>query len=238
MTLKCYIIDDQWPCIRLLRNYIERTAGLELAGTATGAETVIREIESGHFRADLTFLDIEMPGTTGLELAQYLLGKTRIIFTTGHREYGPEAFEMKAMDYLLKPISYERFLKSVDNLVKHSGTGAPAILPDIKKAFTFIPGDGKMNWVKIQHDEIIYLRSASNYIKFIFPDASRLSYMSMDRALSLLPADHFIRVHKSYAVNLNKVKNIEASFLHMITGETIPIGRNYKDLLMRSITNK
>lgn len=237
MSIQCYIIDDQLSCIRLLRNYIERTAGLQLAGTATSAETVIRDIEAGRFRADLTFLDIEMPGTTGLELAQYLLGKTRIIFTTGHREYGPEAFDIKAVDYLLKPVSYERFLKAADSQDNRSGCAPPG-LSDTKQGFTFIPGDGKSNWVKIRHDEIIYLRSASNYIKFMFPDTSKLSYMSMDRALSLLPADHFIRVHKSYAVNLDKVKNIETSSLHMITGETIPIGRNYKEVLIRRITNR
>lgn len=230
MNMNCYIVDDQWSCIRLLENYIGRTEGLTLVGTANSADKAYTELVSDRMKVDIVFLDIAMPGTDGLELAHLIMDRARLVFTTGFRDYGPEAFALRALDYLLKPVSYERFLKCID-------VAREALVPFGKANtdFTFIPGDGRKNWARIQNDNVLFLKSESNYVRFVFPEGSRLSYMSMEKALAILPSDLFVRVHKSYSVNLSKVKHIEATSLTMINGEIIPIGRNYKDKLNRRI---
>ncbi len=235
MNLNCYIVDDQWSCIRLLENYIERTGELTLAGTANNAEAAYADLVSGRLRADVAFVDIAMPGTDGLELAHLIMDRTKLVFTTGFRDYGPEAFALRALDYLLKPVTYERFLKSID-VVREALLSDSKALIKTATDFTFIPGDGRKNWARIQNDEVLFLKSESNYVRFVFPEGSRLSYMSMEKALAMLPGELFVRVHKSYAVNLSKVKHIEATSLTMVNGKIIPIGRSFKEKLNRRIT--
>lgn len=233
--MRCYIIDDQSSAIRMMKGYVSRTSRLELVGSATSSEQALKDIILGQEPVDLTFMDIDMPGINGLELARMIGGKSMVVFTTAHRSYGPEAFELKALDYLLKPVTYPRFLQSVETALallaqKQDTDGV------YHKPYTFVPGDGRRTWVKIMNVDILYLKADSNYVHIIMGTGTRLSYMSMEQAMSLLPGELFFRVHRSYIINLDKVQKIDASSLKMVNGDMIPIGRTYKQDFTRRIS--
>ena len=233
--MTCYIVDDQPASIRALKNLIERTEGLSLAGTATKPDTVLQDMLLGKVQADLTFMDIDMPGMSGLELARMLDGRTDIIFTTAHRQYGPEAFDLRALDYLVKPIAYERFLKAIETAMGMAATrkevGLQASVP-----YIFVPGDGRQSWIKLMIGDILYIKAESNYVRITTAGGNKLSYMSMEQTVKLLSAHGFARVHKSYIVNLAAVKAVEATSLLLGDGTLIPISRGFKDGLMKRIT--
>jgi two-component system LytT family response regulator len=233
--MKCYIVDDLRASIRTIKQLIERTDGLVLVGSAINAETALKELLLGSIVADITFMDIDMPGMSGIELAALLKEKTNIIFTTAHRHYGPEAFELNAIDYLVKPVSYERFLKAIDHAtsilaVNNRSEETPAM------PFVFVPGDGRKNFIKLDHQDVIYIKAESNYVQIVLKNGIKLSYMSMEQVLQTFPKNYFVRVHKSFIINLAEVHEIEATVLTMNNKHSVPIGRNYKDVLIKAIS--
>lgn len=230
MNINCYIVEDQEDILKLLEEYVRMTEGLVLVGKATDAHRAAEDLLTGGIHADLTFMDIRMPGISGIELAGMVNARTEIIFTTGHREYGPEAFEYHVLDYMVKPISYERFIKGVEK--------ARIVLRNRKHdhpPYIFVPGDGKSTWTKIMYDDIIYIRADSNYMHFVTDQRSLMSYITMEQALKELPEAMFARVHKSFIVNMNRVAQVDVYTVYMDCGKEIPIGRNFKEELMRRI---
>lgn len=236
MTITCYIVDDYPPSLDLLETYIEMTPGLELAARETDPKRAAKQLLEGSVKADLTFLDIEMPGLGGMELARMVKHLTEIIFTTGHRDYAPEAFEVDALDFLLKPVHYDRFMKGVEKaaeIIAKRTSAKPNAHP-----YIFIPGDGKGSWVKAMYDEIIYIKADSNYLQFVMLDErTRMSYLTIEKVTGLLPPERFCRVHKSFVVNIGMIDEVDTTHVHMTDGSKVPLGRTYKKALMEYINN-
>ncbi|MDO3641251.1 LytTR family DNA-binding domain-containing protein [Mucilaginibacter sp. L3T2-6] len=228
LNITCYIADDESHAIKTLERYAEKTADLELAGTATDAAVALEAIM--RLRPAVAFLDIGMPGIDGLQLAGLLGGPTKIVFVTGRREFGPEAFALSALDYLLKPVSYERFLQCVARL------RTPAEQPGTASSFFFVKTGAKGRLEKICIPEIIYISAALNYVEIHFKERTVLTYLSFSDLLEKLPADQFLRIHKSYIVNLESVSVLEYGQLVLYSGITLPIGRVFRDTLQKTLS--
>lgn len=226
MTISTFIIDDEPHAIDVLKKYIGMTPGLQLRGSALDPLQALREITSLS-PPDLTFVDVDMPVLTGIELAGLINRYTRVVFTTSYREYGVEAFEKNALDYLLKPFSYERFLGCIQKF-RELQTGRQQTDPNERSAL-FISGGTKGKLIKVLPDELIHAEGAQNFVRLHFATESLLVYLTLQEVLEKLPGNHFARIHKSHIVNVLKIKSVEGGQVRMENQAVIPIGRTYQD---------
>ena len=240
MILKCAIIDDEPLAISLLESYVNKTPFLELAGkynSALSKEPV-----------DLLFLDIQMPELNGMEFSRILKTDTRIIFTTAFSQYALDSYKVNALDYLLKPISYADFLKSANKalqwyelLREGASTGgsrtAPsqAVSPSVESIF--IKTEYKL--VQVELRKILYIEGLKDYVKIFVEGEAHpiLSLMSMKSLEDMLPANRFIRVHRSFIVQPEKIKVIERNRI-VFGKEYIPISDNYKQKFMEFLAKR
>ena len=169
------------------------------------------------------FLDIKMPGINGLDFFRSLKNPPAVIFTTAFASHAVEGFELDAVDYLLKPITFERFQKSINKFLK-----IQTIEQQQSRNYCYFKISGRL--VKILHADILYAHSVKDYIQLCTPDKNYLTHMTMKYLCDLLPADTFIRVHRSYLVNKNHINTVETSAIK-IGGDAIPVGNNYKSNL-------
>jgi len=225
MNLACYIVDDERPAIDILTEYISMTPGLTLCGSSPDPLHALNEINL--VRPDLVFLDIDMPKINGLEFAGLVNTFTTIVFTTSYRDYAPEAFEKEAAGYLLKPIPYERFLSCVQRIRKNTGLGISA--RQSKKASFFVKSGERGNLVKINIPAISYIASSLNYVDIHLDGHKVLAYMAITEILEELPADTFIRIHKSYVVNLDHVQAVAYSHVKLRDQTLLPVGRAFRN---------
>lgn len=224
--MRCCIIDNEDHALDVIRKYILKTPELELAGAELNPLQALNKITNGEIVTDITFLDIDMPQLSGIELAELIQPYTRIIFTTAFGEYAVNAFDKDAIDYLLKPVSYQRFLKAISR-AKEKIKPNPNAIKNERDHF-FIQSEGKGKLIRINHQEITYIESAQNYIRIHLPDHIYLTYFTMAEMEETLPADKFKRIHKSYIVNLDKITSIEAGMLHLADGSAVALGQSYR----------
>ncbi|MDB5209586.1 MAG: response regulator [Sediminibacterium sp.] len=222
MQLKCIAIDDEPLALELIKQYIERVPELQLVQTFDDA------ITGGEFlRAntiDLLFIDINMPDITGIELVRSLKDKPATIFTTAYKKFAFEGFELEAVDYLLKPISFERFLKAARRVIDFHAVKYPA------KAATdehfFVRSEYRM--VKIEMNEIDYIEGLEDYIKIHLTNVKPvLTLMTLKAVLEKLPEEKFQRIHRSYIVPVNKVQSILNRKLTLANGAELPVSDSY-----------
>jgi DNA-binding LytR/AlgR family response regulator len=223
MILKCLIVDDEPLAHQLLENYIGKLSFLEKIGNAYNAVEALSIIRSQN--PDLVFLDINMPELSGLEMIKTLNIKPKIILTTAYSNHAIDAFDLGVNDYLLKPISFERFLKSV-NRVYDMFSGMTQLLEPKTKSNTIYIKDGNQN-IKLHFENILYLMAFGNFVKIFTENKTYLSSHTMKNMEQVLPENQFIRVHKSYIVNKAKIDKTEGNLVY-ISQEKIPIGNNYK----------
>ena len=225
---KCYIIDDESHAIDTLVKYAKDSGMLEVVGTSQRPMEAVNYINE-HRDIDITFLDIDMPDISGLDVADLIYNNTAIIFTTGHGGYAVEGFNKNISDFLLKPISFVRFVKSLNKVIeslKKSNTKSD-------KYFFVNPGTkGKV--LKINFDDVEYIEGLNNYIVIHTPTDKHVIYLTMKEMEAGLPADIFIRVHKSHIVNINKVTQIEGNKV-IIDKKIVPVGSSFKDILAQKI---
>jgi len=227
MKLKTIAIDDEPLALRLVSEYIEKTPFLELAGSFDNPLDAIDFLSSQS--VDLIFVDIQMPDLTGIEFARSLENAPKIIFTTAYEKYALEGFKLNAIDYLLKPFSYEEFLRAAQKARKQSELEAN-VMPSIEanSQFLFLKSEYKIR--RINFNDILYIEGLKDYIKVYTTgeDKPVLSLNSIKALEQKLPEDQFMRVHRSFIVNLNKIDTIERS--RIIFGKTyIPVSDQYKD---------
>ncbi|ANQ50358.2 response regulator transcription factor [Flammeovirga sp. MY04] len=222
-SLKCLIVDDEEVSRMVVRDFVKRSEGLELAGEFDNA---VSAYEALHTTAiDIIFLDIEMPQMTGIELVQSLEKLPQVILITGRRDFGAEAFEFNLTDYLIKPITYPRFLKAVEK-AKHSIENGDQKLVETSSDNTlFVKADNKI--IKLSLCDIYFVEALSDYMLINTSDKKYIVHSTM-KALEKKFPDNFIRVHRSYIVNLEKVDTIEDMQIVMPQKE-IPIGNSYKN---------
>ncbi|MBW4362168.1 LytR/AlgR family response regulator transcription factor [Flavobacterium taihuense] len=223
MKIKCVLIDDEPLAIKVLLNYFDNFSEFEIIGTFNNSLEGLEFINSNS--VDAVFLDINMPLMTGFELISLLENKTRIVITTAFREFAAESYDLEVLDYLVKPIPLPRFIKCIHKIeAEHNLKNNIKIENHRIEPHLFIKVDKKM--VKINIDEILFVEGMKEYIKVVTSEKTYITHKSLTSLTEELPADRFMRIHKSYTIALNKVKSIEGNRIQILS-YTIPIGRNY-----------
>ncbi|MFY0688279.1 MAG: response regulator transcription factor [Cyclobacteriaceae bacterium] len=230
--LSCLVVDDEPLARKLLKDYISKVEGLELIGSCSNAIETFSFLQQ--HQVDLLFLDIHMPQITGIDLLKSLRNKSKVIFTTAYREYALEAFELDVLDYLLKPITFERFLKGISKTYQL----ADAVVEERKATAPspYIYFKEKNEMIKVELANIISIESVKDYVKVHTLQGEIISRQKISYLEERLPADQFIRVHRSYIVAFKHVASYNAN--EVSCGDLIiPLGRKYKkdsiDALMK-----
>ncbi|MCC9167678.1 LytR/AlgR family response regulator transcription factor [Pontibacter harenae] len=236
MKLKCLIIDDEPLALDVLETFIGRLDNLELVGRCNSAIEAYNYLQNQ--KIDLLFLDIQMPKLTGIEFLKSLPNPPKTVLTTAYRDYALEGFEVNAIDYLLKPIAFERFMKAVAK-VSAVEPQAAATLPvvaapvadaNFNEAFIYLKAEKKM--VKVKLAEILYIESLKDYIRVKTESKEVISYQKISFLEEKLPHDKFLRIHRSFIVALDKVQAFSATAVELGKIE-IPIGRFYKNEVLQ-----
>lgn len=233
-VLKCLIVDDEPPAIRLIEKYLSRVPFLELISSTTNALTALSLIEEGGI--DLVFMDIQMPDLTGLQLSKLVKGKTKIIFTTAYPQFAIQSYEVDAVDYLLKPFEFERFYEAVLK-VKNSFKAEVKEVPKEVDDFIFVKTDGKNNFDKVNVNEICYIEGLKNYVAIHLKDRQVITNNTLKSIEDFLPTSDFVKTHKSFIVSLRHITKTD-SLSVFIKGKSIPIGDTYKKELFEIIQQK
>lgn len=225
MKSKCLIVDDEPLARKLLQGYIAKIESLELVRECSSA------IEAGNFiraaKIDLLFLDIQMPELNGMQFISTLKNPPSIIITTAYRDFAPEAFDINAVDYLLKPISFERFAKSVNRFFDKQAELAAidTTLPVSPSAFIYLKADRKNHRVMLS--DIRYIESLDDYVKVHLIDSTVITRESITSLESALPSQSFVRIHRSFIVNTVFIHAISAEAVE-VDGKYLPFGRTFK----------
>lgn len=249
MKLSCIVIDDEPLAVELMEGYVRKTPFLELSGSygsGTSAFAALRE-----HPADLLFCDIQMPGLNGMELSRMLPEDTRVIFTTAFSQYAIEGFRVQAVDYLLKPISYNDFLTAADKALRWfelkrradraeaapQGVGLPdnPRLPDETPQSLFVKTEYRLQQIPLER--ILYIEGLKDYVKIHIEGEAHpvVSLLSLKTLEEQLPTERFIRVHRSYIVQPSKIRTIERNRI-LFGSERIPISENYRQAFYDFLT--
>ena len=224
MEMRCIIIDDEPFALDLIRSYVLKTPFLELTNSFTNPFKALSYLQANS--VDLAFLDINMPELTGLQLVKSLSHQPKIIFTTAYPEFGAESYEFNAIDYLLKPIKYERFLKAVNKAKDLTQEKVSDSIPDS----VFLKSGTQINQVPIK--TIKYIEGAGNYMTFYTETKKIMALMNMKEVSELLPSNEFVRIHKSYIVSLVHIDIIEKHRV-IIDKTPVPIGVSYREEFLK-----
>jgi DNA-binding LytR/AlgR family response regulator len=231
-NLRCLIIDDEPLAIDVIENYLQRLNISSISRSENPVEA-FKLISNQTF--DLVFLDIEMPMLTGLELLKSIKEPPGIIITTAYRDYAVEGFEFEVLDYLIKPIPFPRFMKAMERAMK-TNRSAPQpseyFTPSFENESIFLKVDRK--FVKVLIKDILYIESLKDYIRVKTSSDSFVSYQSLTSITEKLPAEKFIRVHRSFTIAVDKVTVIQGSYLE-IGGKLIPISREHRQEVLSRI---
>ena len=229
--IHCLIIDDEPPAREILKQHIAGVEALELAGTCSNAVEAVSFLKE--HPVDLLLLDIQMPQLLGTNFIRTLKNPPKVIFTTAYRKYAVEGFELDAVDYLLKPISFERFLKAVNKVLQLNIGSAQAMPTSATKekqngesnSFLYFRAERKM--VKVFFRDILYVEGLKDYIRIVTENKTIVTKYVLSTLEEMLPANEFLRIHKSYIVAIYKIDSYNADTIHIAKHE-LPIGRLYK----------
>ena len=236
-TLNCIIIDDEPIARNILLEYIKRDERLNLVASYANASDALKEIHLKKPR--LMFLDIKMPKISGFEMLRSMTQPPYVIFTTAYREFAIEGFDLNAVDYLLKPFSFERFLQAVNKAYVLFSAESTDLSQVPSPALTaagediFVKSDGKL--VRIDIHNIYYIEALKEYVRIFTPDGNWVVYQTMQHMEEALPKDLFFRIHRSFIIGLKHIKSIEGNCV-LINGTQLPISRYSKDEFIDKIS--
>lgn len=234
----CYIIDDESHAISNLQDYIEKTPGLGLMGYNQNPLEALAGFQENDTYPDITFLDIDMPQISGIELSPMLKGKTTVVFTTAFPNFAIDAFDLDVSDFLLKPFSYERFLKCI-NKIKPAQQRKPAPPPEQSEGYFYIQTEGKGKMIKLFYKDLLYIESQKNYLSIITVDKKLLTYLTLSEIEEKLSTQTFLRIHKSYIINSEKISHVEGNEIFLTdVKQSFPIGASYKDTFFNYMKEK
>jgi DNA-binding LytR/AlgR family response regulator len=232
--IKCIIIEDERLAQDVIKSHLQRSGRFNLLGTYRNAPEAKEALEKEP--VDLIFLDIQLPGMTGLNFLRSLHNPPLVVFTTSYPEYALESYEFNVIDYLLKPISYERFSRTIDKIIDgkifkagHTGTRSE------NRDHIFIRSEGK--FFRISFSDILYVEGMKDYLKIHTPEHVIITHQTMVDMENILPAEHFFRIHKSYIISIKRIKTVFGNSVDMGKVQ-LPIGLNYKERIMRFVTGK
>ncbi|WP_202701937.1 LytTR family DNA-binding domain-containing protein [Flavobacterium sp. UGB4466] len=230
MKLKCIIVDDEPPATRILENYIGKVSFLEKTAVFNDALKALEFLNT--HSVDVIFLDIQMPQLTGLQLSRIISREIKVIFTTAYPDFALEGFELNAVDYLLKPIAFERFYQAVSKLNGDSKT--EVVSNNHSAEFIFIKTDGKNKFIKLFLEEILYVESLQNYVCIHTSNQQIITHSSLKNVVESLPENGFVQIHKSYVVALKHIESTD-NFSVFTNGKELPIGATFKDAFFEKI---
>lgn len=226
--MKAVIIDDEPLALSVMENLLKAYPEIELVGKFSSTNGLADQLEQ--LNPDVVFCDIQMPGETGLEFIkrQYPMPYA-VIFTTAYPDYAAEAFEFEALDYLVKPISPDRFQKAIKRLEEYMELRQAANeMAETEDDYVYVKVDGEFK--KIFYKDIYYVEAFADYVKiWISPEKRVVTLQTMRNMEAGLPSDRFTRVHRSYIIAIDKIKSIQNTMVHLDGGIDVPIGKNYKD---------
>ncbi|QCR22335.1 LytTR family DNA-binding domain-containing protein [Pontibacter sp. SGAir0037] len=235
--MKCFVVDDEAHALQVLARYIEKTPGLELTGVQENPLEALRLITEGIATPDITFIDVDMPQLSGVELAALLNSYTTVVFTTAYSDYAYQAYEKNAVDYLLKPITYERFLKAVGKVRDMFAGRQPVHAEPAGKAdYFFVKSEVKGKIVRVDIDEIEFVEAWQNYIKIHTGSGTLTTYLTMKEVEEHLPMHRFSRIHKSFIVHNDKVRALEGNQVILSNKKVLSLGASYRADFLEAIT--
>ncbi len=223
--IKCLIVDDESLAREAIKVYIEKMPELEIVDECENALQAMTCLRNK--TVDLIFLDIEMPEINGISFLQHLQTIPGVIFTTAYREYAVDAFDLDAIDYLLKPISFERFVAAIDRFYKRTGETSSAQPASLKETAGYLNVKADRKTYKVDISKILYVESLKDYVKIVTPDESIVTHDSLYNLEASLEPRGFIRIHRSFLVAPDKIKSFDAETVFLENKE-LPISRTYK----------
>jgi DNA-binding LytR/AlgR family response regulator len=227
--IRCVIVDDEPLAVTLLVQYVERTPGLVVVFKTTHVLEALQVVEKGE--ADLVFLDIHMPELSGIQFMKIIGNRCKVILTTAYSDYALEGYEHDVVDYLLKPFSFDRYMMAVIKARERLEQKQPAVTKEVVDHI-FIRADYRIQ--KINLDAIFYIEALRDYIAFHTPGGKILSLESMKKMEATLPPAIFIRIHKSYIINRNKIEFLDRGKV-IVNGQYLPVGETYREKFMAQI---
>ncbi|QHV96197.1 LytR/AlgR family response regulator transcription factor [Spirosoma endbachense] len=251
LTLKCFIIDDEQPARAVLEKFIQRVPFLELVGQSYNAVDALWEIQQ--VQPDLILLDVEMPEMTGIEFLRSLsLPRPQVIMVTASPQYAVEGFELEVLDYLLKPVAFDRFLRAINKAVtKLQPSAAPMVsLPSLNPQpasrtaetatnqpapanFFLVKEDKKL--IKVLPEEIVFVEAMKDYLTIHLPTRTIVTHMTMTKIEEMLPSAQFLRVNRSYIVRKGAIREIDGNLITTTDGKRVPIGVTYRESVWKAM---
>ena len=237
MTISCIIVDDEPLAVKLLESFVAKTPELELLGSFTDSVEAINAIKEQ--QPNLLFLDIQMPDLNGMELAHMIPSETRVIFTTAFKEYAFESYEVKALDFLLKPIRYNKFMVAVEKAKEWfsaQGAATNANVPSAKSVFLKVDGE----YQQIAFSQILYVCGMKDYVMFYLEDVRKplITHLTMKSVEDMLPPQQFMRVNRSYIVALEKIRKVDRNDCIYIGDEIIHVTDAFKESFNQFLQSK
>lgn len=226
-AIPCIIVDDEAFAAEIISDHIRNIPFLELAGTTTNPVEAIEWIEAG--RARLVFLDVQMPGINGLQFMQLTNGKCHAIIVSGFPEYALNGYEHNVIDYLLKPVSFERFVKASQKALQ-----VFRAMEEKPQGFIFLKGDSRNKFIRVYIQDILFIEGMGNYVKVHSRQGNMLTYQTLRELEETLPAQDFHRVHKSYIVAVDKIEMLVDHEIH-IGANIIPVSETYREEFYKRI---
>lgn len=238
MKLRCLAVDDEANALEIIETYVSKIDDLEMVGKCTNAIDAFNAIQKS--QVDLLFLDIQMPKLTGIDLLKNISNPPMVIFTTAYRDYALEGYELSVVDYLLKPISFDRFLKAINKVYQYrEGIPTRKSLVDepsnYEEASVYFKSDKKM--CKLLLKDIHYIESMKDYVFVKADDKEIVTYQKISALDEKLPSNKFLRIHRSFIIAMDKVDSFCATYVE-IAHKEIPIGRNYKTQVLNTLNQK
>jgi DNA-binding LytR/AlgR family response regulator len=235
MKTKCLIVDDEPLARDLIRGHVEKLENFEVIAECSDAMKALNVLREK--QVDLMFMDIQMPQITGIEFLKTLKHPPKVIITTAYREYALEGFELDVVDYLLKPITFERFLKSVNKFYQMNQDDVQVVTSVVtdklpEESFIYVKENKKV--VKVYLSEIKYIEGLSEYVQLFTDKRKIITKTSMAQMEEKLPAENFLRIHKSFIVSIGKIEAFTANTIE-IQGKELPIGRSFKNAVLSAL---
>ncbi|TRX61316.1 response regulator transcription factor [Fulvivirga sp. M361] len=233
MKTKCLIVDDEPLAVEIIESYLNRLDNMEIIGSCNNAIKAFEVLQKQP--VNLLFLDIQMPRLTGIDFLKTLKNPPKVILTTAYREYALESYELDVVDYLLKPISFERFFKAVSKIYRQEMTGNGGFREKEANAtdndpYLYLKADKKM--VKVMLKDILYIESLKDYVRVKTPAKDVITHQTISYFEEKLSEDSFLRIHRSFIVPIGKIETFSASAVE-VPGKELPIGRIYKNNVLK-----
>ncbi|MBC7745848.1 MAG: response regulator transcription factor [Flavobacterium sp.] len=236
--IRCLIVDDEPLALDIIEDYISKVPFLELVKSTTSAIEGLSLVQNNNI--DLVFLDVQMPELTGLQFLKIINGRCDVILTTAYSQYALEGYELDVIDYLLKPIAFDRFYKAAQKVLHQKQNSSPLPSPEtpasnIHHNFIFVKTENKIQ--KIYLDDILYIEGLKDYISIFSKSERIITLQNMKKMEETLPSGRFVRVHKSYIIALDKIDSIERSRIQ-IAEKIIPVGDTYREAFFKLVDNR